>query len=112
MRKQAPTFRRGTNFSCAWRLQLICLVLQSVQRAKQMCCNCVGQTARCPGPKKEGETENVKRNVMPEMLSTEMLLNLFKQNVLKIERIFVRLKVFFVRRKVLTSAGRILTNVL
>jgi len=70
--------------SVRWRLQLICLALQGVQRAKQMCCNCVGQTARCPGPSKGGETENVKRYVMPEMLSTEMLLNLFKQNVLKI----------------------------
>jgi hypothetical protein len=48
---------------------------------------------------------------MPEMLSTEMLLNLFKQNVLEIERTFVRLKVIvFVRRKVLTSAGRIGAN--
>ena len=54
----------------------------------------------------------MKRNVIPEMLSTEMLLNLFKQNVLKIERTFVRLKAtVFVRRKVLTSAGRIGANV-
>jgi hypothetical protein len=55
---------------------------------------------------------NVKRNVIPEMLSTEMLLNLFRQNVLEIKRTFVRLKVtFFVRRDVLTSAGRIGANV-
>jgi hypothetical protein len=50
---------------------------------------------------------------MPEMLSTEMLLNLFRQNVFGIERTFVRLKAtVFVRRKVLTSAGRIGANVL
>jgi hypothetical protein len=41
-----------------------------------------------------------------------MLMNLFKQDVLEINRNFVRLKVtFFVRRKVLTSAGRIGANV-
>jgi hypothetical protein len=44
-------FERGDCSLFVWLFQMS-------SEAKQMCCNCDGGTARCPGPKKEeNETE-------------------------------------------------------